>query len=31
MTTKVVLNRPADPIGFMVTDLETQLPDKPTN
>ena len=31
MTAKVVVNRPADPVNFMITDLETQSQDKPTN
>lgn len=31
MTTKVVLNRPADPIQFMVDDLEKQKPDHTKN
>ncbi|CAF0772122.1 unnamed protein product [Rotaria sp. Silwood1] len=28
LTTKIVLNRPADPIAFMINDLETQIKDK---
>ncbi|CAF4348189.1 unnamed protein product, partial [Rotaria magnacalcarata] len=28
MTTKIVLNRPADPIGFMANDLEQQIKDQ---
>ncbi|CAF3254433.1 unnamed protein product [Rotaria socialis] len=28
LTTKIVLNRPADPVGFMANDLEQQIKDQ---
>ena len=28
LTTKIVLHRPVDPVGFMINDLEQQVKDK---